>query len=711
MKKLKMHSTDFTSNNVARIAELFPSCVTEVKTDDGNLRQAIDFELLKQELSDHLVDGTRERYHLDWPGKRESVLAANMPIAKTLRPCREESVDFESTRNILIEGDNLDALKLLQETYLGKVKLIYIDPPYNTGNDFVYSDDYISKTGDFLIRSNQQDELNNRLVANPETNGRFHSDWLSMIYPRLRLARNLLADDGVIVISIDDAEIHNLRSQCDEVFGRDNFIACMVWEKGRKNDAKLVSVGHEYLLIYAHSVACLKEKNVKWREEKPGAREIWEQYLELRVKHGEDDRAVECDLQAWYASLPKSHPAKKWSRYKRVDANGPWRDRDISWPGGGGPRYDVFHPMTGSPCKVPERGWIYATASEMQRQIKFGLVEFREDHSEPPFRKAHIRPIPEEVDNPFIDDEEDCVAADGSTVEEEFADQVRGSYFYKQSQVSVKALRELMGGKIFNNPKDHEELARIIDYATASDPEAIIMDFFAGSGSTGHAVWNLNNKDGGRRRFILVQLAEQLDPENKEQKIAANFCDELGRPRNIAELTKERLRRAGVKMQNELGQSNLKDAPTFFHSNTSKQNPRCLDTGFRVLKVDTSNMKDVYYRPDSIQKDDLFAQVDNIKEDRTAEDLLFQVLLDWGVDLSLRIVCEVILGKTVFSVDDNALLACFDNGITDELIKILAERKPLRVLFKDAGFSSDSLKINTDQIFKFFSPNTEMKVI
>jgi adenine-specific DNA-methyltransferase len=708
MDKLKMHSPDFTQENIAKLAELFPNCVTEAQGEDGTIKRSIDFDQLRQELSDHLVDGPRERYQLNWPGKRESLLAANAPIAKTLRPCREESVDFDTTENLFIEGDNLDALKLLQENYLNAVKLIYIDPPYNTGKDFVYSDDYVERTNEFLLRSNQKDELENRLVANPETSGRFHSDWLSMIYPRLRLARNLLKDDGVILISIDDAEVHHLRALCDEIFGRDNFIACMVWEKGRKNDAKLVSVGHEYILIYARSMMRLRELGVKWREEKPGAREIWEQYVELRERHAENDHAIEAELQAWYSSLPKSHPSKKWSRYKRVDKHGPWRDRDISWPGGEGPRYDVLHPVTGRPCKVPERGWIYATHVEMQRQIRLGLVEFREDHSEPPFRKAHIRPIPDEIDDLNT---VNCETEEESNGEEELANQVRGSYFYKQSQVSVKSLRSLMEAKVFNNPKDHEEIARLIDYATASDPQAIIMDFFAGSGTIGHSVWDLNAKDGGRRQFILVQLPEELDPEKKDQRVPANYCDKLGKPHNIAELTKERLRRAAAMMREGQKQSSTNNLPLLLATLVKERVTTPHDIGFRVLKVDTSNMRDVYYKPDSVVQEDLLGHIENIKEDRTPEDLLFQVLLDWGVDLSLPIAQEVIDGKSVFFVDDNALAACFDTGITEELVKKIAARKPLRVVFRDAGFSNDSVKINVEQIFKLISPGTEVKAI
>jgi adenine-specific DNA-methyltransferase len=700
MEKLKCHTPDFTAENIQNLAALFPNCLVEAKDAQGKPTKAIDFDQLRQELSTSAVDGPRERYHLDWPGKREALLAANAPIAKTLRPCREDSVNFDTTKHLFIEGDNLEALKLLQETYLGKVRFIYIDPPYNTGSDLVYQDNFQRDTGSYLMESNQRDEEGNRLAVNSESNGRFHSDWLKMFYSRLKLASNLLRDDGVILISIDDHELCNARKVCDEIFGESNFIACMVWEKGRKNDAKLVSVGHEYILMFAKSLAYLRESKTVWREEKPGAREIWEKYLELQNQNREDTTAIESGLTAWFSSLPKTHPSKKWSRYKRVDANGPWRDRDISWPGGGGPRYDVIHPRTGQPCKVPERGWIYASAGEMQRQIKLGLVEFREDHTEPPFRKAHIRPIPAEIEVETETDDDESNESD-----EEFASQVRGSYFYKQSQVSVKFLRGLLGAKAFNNPKDHFELAKLIDYTTSSDPNAVILDFFGGSSSTGHAVMHLNQSDGGKRRFVLVQVPEPLDPSKKEQKAAAKFCDDIGKPRTIAEIAKERLRRAGAKLdtehraKKEFLQPELLKAPAV----------PSLDIGFRALKIDTSNMKDVYYAPDAVKQSDLVAHADNIKEDRTPEDLLFQVLVDWGVDLALPIAKETIAEKTVFFVDGNALAACFDASISEELVKELAKRKPLRAVFRDNSYGSDSVKINVEQIFKLLSPTTEIK--
>lgn len=699
-----MHSPNMTQENIARLRELFPGCVTEAQGKDGAVKLAVDFDQLRQELTESIVEGPQERYHLNWPGKREALLTANAPIAKTLRPCRDESVEFDTTKNLFIEGDNLDALKLLQETYLGQVKLIYIDPPYNTGKDFIYKDNFSASKEEFELFSGEKDDEGGRLVSNPEGRGRFHTDWLNMIYPRLTLAKRLLSDEGLILISIDDAEQASLRRVCDQVFGEQNFVAQLVWEKGRKNDAKYFSVGHEYMLVYASNLAFLRERGEVWREEKPGARDIWAEFLRLQKIHGENYAEMESALSQWYSDLPKGHPAKKWARYKRVDKNGPWRDRDISWPGGDGPRYDVIHPVTKKPCAVPEAGWRYASSDEMQRQIKLGLVEFRKDHTEPPFRKAHIRPIPDEAADDQVDTEE---AEDGED-DAELATQVRGSYFYKQSQVAVKYLRKLMGAKVFSNPKDHEELAKLIEYLTPRDRESIIMDFFAGSGTTAEAVFQANLTYGTNHRFILVQLPESLDDAlssttgtaKKTVQTAIKLLKKDGRPLNLSEVTKERIRRAGqIAAKYNADQAISKDI------------------GFRVLKIDSSNMADVYYTPDTLDMATLDLFVENIKPDRTSEDLLFQVMLDWGVDLALPITREVIQGKEVLFVDGNdtqmALAACFDanGGIDEAFVKELAKRQPLRVVFRDSGFNSSAVKINVEQIFKLLSPATDVKCI
>ncbi|UTT71022.1 site-specific DNA-methyltransferase [Arthrobacter sp. DNA4] len=691
MEKLTMHSSDLTERNIGKIAELFPTVITEGVDDEGNPTRAIDFDLLRQELSPHIIEGPQERYQLDWPEKREALFAANAPIAKTLRPVRGESLNFDTTQNLFIEGDNLDVLKLLQESYLGKVKLIYIDPPYNTGSDLVYKDDFSATKAEYLAKSGQVDAAGNRLVVNTESNGRFHSDWLTMIYPRLKLARRLLTDDGLILMSIDDAEQASLRRVADEIFGERNFIAQLVWEKGRKNDAKFFSSGHEYVLVYAKSKALLRERGTEWREEKPGAREIWEEYVRLREIHGIDDEAIEKDITKWFADLPKSEPAKKWSRYRRIDASGPWRDRDISWPGGDGPRYDVIHPVTGQPCKVPEAGWRYSTSQEMQRQIALGLVVFREDHTEPPFRKAHLRPVTGELDS----------ESEGESDDVELANQVRGSYFYKQSQAAVGHLRDLMGAKVFNNPKDHVELSRLFEYVL-NGAEGIVMDFFAGSGSTAEAVFDLCARTGQNCPVILVQLPERLEDNLVTAKGSAKttilnaikYLQQRQKPTVIAELTKVRLELAGERVVAE------------------KAHPKWLqDVGYRVLKVDSSNLFDLLRTPDDLLQSELDLFTDNVKPDRTGEDLLFQVLLDWGLELTMPIAVELIGEQEVFVVEDGALIACFAESVGPALVREIASRAPLRAVFRDSSFATDAERINAQQVFAEVSPATDVKAI
>jgi len=684
-----MHSHELTQQNIEKIADLFPTVVTESLGDHGEPIRAINFDLLRQELSDQVVEGPQERYQLDWPGKRAALFAANSQIAKTLRPVREDSIDFDTTRNLFIEGDNLDALKLLQESYLGKVKLIYIDPPYNTGSDLVYRDSFREAPTDYLKRSGQVDAAGTGLVANSETNGRFHSDWLSMMYPRLKLARRFLTDDGVILISIDDAEQSSLRHLGDEIFGAQNFVAQLVWEKGRKNDAHFFSSAHEYILIYAKSKSLLRERKTKWREEKPGAREIWDEYVRLRTVHGDDNGAVEAKLSDWFAALPKADPSKKWARYKRIDEHGPWRDRDISWPGGDGPSYEVLHPVTKQPCKVPERGWIYSDPAEMQRHIEAGLVEFREDHTEPPFRKAHLRPISVEE------------MAEGVDGEVELANQVRGSYFYKQSQASVRHLRELMGAKVFNNPKDHVELSRLFEYILDGS-NGIVMDFFAGSGSTGEAVFDLCARSGLDVSTILVQLPENLQDNLMTTSGAAkttisnaiDFLEQRGKPSHLSELTKIRLNLAGTQAAKDCsGQSNS------------------LDVGYRVLRLDSTNMADVLTTPDNLDQASLDLQRESTKPDRSAIDLLFQVLLDSGLELTMTISTEYIDGQEVFVVEDNALMACFEDAVKPEVVREIAKREPLRAVFLDSGFTTDADRINAEQVFAEISTSTDLKAI
>ncbi|MGZ0261093.1 site-specific DNA-methyltransferase [Citrobacter freundii] len=480
MEKLKMHSPNLTQDNIAHIRDLFPGCVTEAKSEDGSVKLVVDFDQLRQELAESVVEGPQERYHLNWPGKREALLAANAPIAKTLRPCREESVDFDDTKNLFIEGDNLDALKLLQENYLGRVKVIYIDPPYNTGSDLVYRDDFATNSDEYLKSSNQVSTDGGKLVVNTERNGRFHSDWLSFMYPRLKIARTLLKEDGVIMISIDDSEVSNLKSICSEIFGESNFVASLIWEKGRKNDAKLVSVGHEYILLYCKNKELLKQRKTKWREAKPGAREIHDEYLRLRKIYGKDNQKVEAALREFYDSLPKTHPSKKHSRYNKVDEKGVWRDDNMSWPGGDGPRYEVLHPVTGLACAIPDGGWRYSTTEKMQEMINQGKVVFREDHSEPPIRKTYLI----ETDIESAEEDEDIDSDDLSETDdsEDLPIQVAGSYFYRSALQASSELTKMFGSKIFSNPKDREVLARWINYVGTEEGD-VVLDFFAGSGA------------------------------------------------------------------------------------------------------------------------------------------------------------------------------------------------------------------------------------
>lgn len=625
MNKLKMHSPNLTQDNIARIRELFPGCVIEAMGESGQIKLAVDFDQLRQELSESIVEGPQERYHLDWPGKREALLTANAPVAKTLRPCREESVDFDTTKNLFIEGDNLDALKLLQETYLGKVKLIYIDPPYNTGRDFIYDDDYAEDSDDFLIRSNQKTEDNIPLVANTDANGRFHSDWLSMIYGRLRLAKNLLREDGVIFISIDDNEVDNLRKLCDAVFGEKNFIAQIIWQKvyAPKNTADWFSEDHDYLLIYA------KEK-IQWRPAKLARTEEME------------------------------------ARYKNPDGDprGPWKAENMSARN----RYDAgIFPVTCPSGRVlpgPPTGryWVVDEkkfkALDEDKRIWWG-----EDGNNTPAIKRFLSEV-----------------SSGRTPQT--------LWFYKEVGHTQDAKKTLLKyvpfqhtENVLNSVKPVELIQRVLQLAGKPNDGDIVLDFFSGSASTAHAVLKQNFEDGGNRRFIAVQIAEPLP--KPEPGLGSIF--EMGLTR-IKNYTQE--------LRGQLGADSM-------------------DLGFRVLKIDTSNMADVYYKPDALDKGNLELFIDNIKPDRTPEDLLFQVMLDWGVDLALPITRQTIQGKEVYFVDTNSLVACFDkSGAIDEaFVKELAKYKPLRVVFRDAGYAGDDVKINVEQIFKLLSPSTEVKSI
>jgi adenine-specific DNA-methyltransferase len=657
MEKLKMHSPDLSQDNIAKIQELFPGCVTEARDEStGKLRLAVDFDQLRQELSNSIVEGPQERYRVDWPGKRESLATANAPIAKTLRPQVNDSLHFDTTKNLFVEGDNLDALKLLQVAYLGRIKLIYIDPPYNTGNDFVYDDDFSVSTKAFFEKSMQSDTEGNRLLANADSNGRFHSDWLSMIYPRIKLARDLMREDGFIAVSIDDAECHSLKKVMDEIFGEDNFIATLVWDRNRKNDAKYFSVGHEYMLVYVRSLQELRDHDIRLRAPKEGVEEVRQLFSDLRQEYGDDWDSISSELKEFYKTFEKDDPRLPLARFTKLDEKGPFRDDgNINWPGGGGPTYQVLHPITGNPCKLPKSGWRYPTKSRFEEEVNKGRIVFGSDETTVPRVRTNLF---------------------------ENNDQVLTSVRYSYAQTATIEFEDLFDGKrVFENAKNFKDISLLVNYLSGKND--IVLDFFAGSGSTAHGTMHANATLGGNRQCISVQIAEDT-PEN-------SLAREAGYS-SITEICKDRIRRAGRKI--------LKGD---YHPDWNR------DTGFRVLKIDSSNMKDIYYRPDELSQGDLLEAVDNVKPDRTPEDLLFQVLVDWGVDLTLPIRRKSLQGKTVFFVDDNALVACFDGGVTEDLVKELAKYEPLRVVFRDNGFASDAVKINVEQIFRQLSPSTEVR--
>lgn len=626
MEKLKMRSPNLMQDNIARIRDLFPGCITEAKGEDGSVKLAVDFDQLRQELADSIVEGPQERYHLNWPGKREALLTANAPIAKTMRPCREQSVDFDATKNLFIEGDNLDALKLLQETYLGKVKMIYIDPPYNTGNDFVYEDDFAEDAERYLQRSNQRDEEGNRLVANSSSNGRFHSDWASMIYARLRVARSLLRDDGLIFISIDDGEAANLRCICAEVFGEDNFLAQLVWKKSYGGGAKSKHVVrlHEYVLVYA--------KN----KESVG-----------------------------FLSLPANNEVLRYYKFKddKFDVRGPYRKQPLA-TNSMDPRPNLRYPIKRDGEEIwPEKQWQWSKDRVTDALKNDELVFTKKSGGWTVDYKQYLK------------DEDGVIrGAKPYTV-------LDGPY----TQSGTAEIEQLFGnGKVFTFPKPSELLESFLGYCGT---EGLVLDFFAGSCSMAQAVLRKNATQGTSFSFIAVQYPEPCDPSSEANK--AGFS-------TIAEIGKERIRRFGQQVLSETA-----------HEAWNR------DIGFRALKIDTSNMADVYYAPDALDKANFDLFVDNIKPDRAPEDLLFQVMLDWGVDLALPITKQPIQGKDVFFVDGNALAACFDaSGSIDEaFVKELAKHQPLRVVFRDAGFKDSAVKINVEQIFKLLSPATEVKCI
>ena len=630
MDKLKMHTLNKADENFRKLAELFPNAVTETIDENGVVVRAIDKDVLMQEINTHVVDGREERYQFTWPDKKKSVLLANAPIAKTLRPCREESMGRDGTpggfdsENLYIEGDNLEVLKLLQETYLGKVKMIYIDPPYNTGNDFVYEDDFAQSTEEYLANSGQFDEEGNRLVKNLDSNGRFHTDWLNMIYPRLKLAKDLLTDDGVIFISIDDNEQENMKKVCCEIFGQENFVAELIWERAYspKNDAKYVSGSHDYVIMFARSIESFK-----------------------------------------IGRLPRTEEAN--ARYRNIDNDprGPWKPGDISVKTyNSATDYPITTP-SGRVVTPPAGGCWRFNKETFESMVKDNRIYFGTDGSSVPSVKRFLSELRFEGMAPT------------------------SILFYKEvghSQEGAKELSNLMDIAVFDGPKPVRFLERLLTLANLND-DSVVLDFFSGSASTAHAVMQYNFNNSKHIRFIMCQVQEKCEEGTKAHK--ANYL-------NICDIGKERIRRAGskIKEENPLGTQGL-------------------DVGFRVLKCDTTNMKDVYYNPDAYEANLFESLTDNIKEDRTPEDLLFQVMLDLGVLLSSSIEETEIAGKKVFNVADGFLIACFDANVTEETITAIAKQQPYYFVMRDSSMASDSVAVNFEQIFATYSPDTVRKIL
>lgn len=635
MEKINLVKADLVQANIEAIAELFPNVLTEALDADGNVARSIDFDQLRQELSDHVVDGTQERYQVNWPGKRAAMLAANTPTRSTLRPMPQDSVDFENTKNLFIEGDNLETLKILQESYLGKVKMIYIDPPYNTGNDFIYNDDFAETTVEYLERSGQVDESGNRLIANTESNGRFHSDWLSMMYPRLKLARRLMRSEGVIFVSIDDHEVANLRRVMDEIFGERNFVENYIWESNFRpdNSSRIERENAQHILCYAR-----------------------------------DRRLVTSlvGLQKATEGLPSL--TKNSMKLSTITLQPEWVDFLI--PDGDflpGPRSSGYSLETTvqilngrAQSEFTLTGRIIWSQSYLEDQISSGTrIVIKGDGFVPYSKKAQTA----------------ALAPTTLLPREVVGDVLAGN-------ADIKAL---FSRSIFSHPKPVSLLQYLVSACTQDDPDALILDFFAGSGTTGHAVFSKNAEDGGRRSWILVQLPESAPLDSPAAEIGFE---------NLAQLSRERIRRSAVKIRDSQGLINTG-----------------VDLGFRALKVDSGGFLDVLNTPEWTEQSELGLYRENIKADRTEEDLLVQVMLDWGLELSLRIEEAAISNGVLFDVDRGALVACFQKELTADVVRGIAERRPLRAAFRDSSFNSDAERINVEQIFREVSPDTQIKVI
>lgn len=636
MEKLHLQTHNIVDENIKKIAELFPNCLTEKLDENGKPEAAIDFDQLRQELSKDIVEGPEERYQFTWPDKRNAIRLANAPTTDTLRPCREESVDFDTTQNLYIEGDNLEVLKLLRENYLGKVKMIYIDPPYNTGNDFVYNDDFAQTTGDYVHNSGQEDEEGNRLVANTESNGRFHTDWLNMIYPRLKVAKDLLSEDGVIFISIDDNELKNLQNICNEIFGEANFVATIVWQKkyAATNDSKGFSTTHDYIIAF--------QKSSKF------SRNL----------------------------LPRTAEQNQPYKFDDNDGRGLWRSDNLlvkSFSPSG--VYPITNPNTGVEYYPPKGSCWRASQDTMKIWLAENRIFFGKDGKGAPQLKRYLNEV-----------QQGRVPITWWTFEEVGHND--------EANKEVSALFEQKTP--FDTPKPVRLLLQML--RIGSNKDSLILDFFSGSATTAHAVMQLNAEDGGSRKFIMVQLPEATDEKSEAYK--AGY-------KNICEIGKERIRRAGKKIVEDQEKKRMEEG--LFAGSSTGSEVRPLDIGFRVLKLDSSNMQDVYYSPEQFNEELLFE--DNIKHDRTDEDLLFQAMIELGIELSAKIQKREIAGKTVWSVADNYLMGCFDKDVNETTITEIARQHPYYFVLRDSSLATDNVADNFEQIWEEYSKETIRRII
>lgn len=645
MEKLSNQSKDISQENIEKIEKIFPNCVTETMGEDGKIKQSIDFDILKQDLSDTVVEDKTERYQFTWPGKNKAILLANAPTTNTLRPLPEKSVDFDHTKNIYIEGDNLEALKILRETYLGKVRMIYIDPPYNTGNDFVFEDDFKESTEEYLKSSGNVDDEGNRMAVNSDTNGRFHSDWLNMMYPRLILARDFLTDDGVIFISIDDNEVENLRTLCDQVFGAFNFIAHIIHKNNSmKNQSKFIGVSTEFVLIYAKNLEFLNKVQGCWRIKKKGASDINTAFRKMK-EQGLSLEKIHEEIMELYSRPKYAH----LSRWNKIDEYGVFMDSDLSRTNG--PKnFSIINPNTGKECPIPNRGW-GKSKEELLRLQEEHLIWYGDENT-PPRMKSYLSDDAESVFDNFV-----------------FAD----------TSADKKLIDQLFGSPVFDFPKSMELIKQLISLCTKKDD--LVLDFFSGSATTAHSVIQLNREDNLNRRFILVQIPEKTPANSEAFKAGYNTICDIG---------EERIRRAGKKIKDE-----------------SPLTTQDLDVGFRVFKVDSSNMKDLEQTPQSTQLSLLENYDSTIKEGRTSLDLVIQTMIRLGISLDAEISRKFARGGTeYYAVNGNDLVCCFARDVPEKDIEELARLQPLNVAFRDDSFASDQDEVNCEQIFKTLSPIT-----